>query len=351
MDKKIRYIESLPLTKGWDDDLNFNNEDSELFETIGDYMKGRSDLNDVMNDPDYLKTKKIVRSMISVNNGSSLNKENDLFIRNSFERGDLKKEISGIRLEIDQKKINEITADWVKEWHERKQKLGMNDPKMDERRSFIFEAMQDSERLDQDTGIRAQGMKENVETLLTVSSNAEKSSERNKTLRRSLIIRYSSFAAAAVLGAFMIIKTLSPSQPEGLFTSYYKPYELKSVVTRGSENTSNTFSKAIEDYKSGNYQTAALGFNQALQADPLSVSKKFYLGLSELAIQNYDEAANLLSSVVSNSAEFSKEARWYLGLAYLEKGNDAKAAECFKYLAENKGYYSERAEKILRRLK
>jgi lipopolysaccharide biosynthesis regulator YciM len=82
-----------------------------------------------------------------------------------------------------------------------------------------------------------------------------------------------------------------------------------------------------------------------------SVSAGFFLGITELEIGNYSRAVELLEGVTDRQGEFYKEATWYLGLAYIKSGNKIKASECFKVLSRSPGFYSDRSEKILRRLK
>ena len=102
---------------------------------------------------------------------------------------------------------------------------------------------------------------------------------------------------------------------------------------------SGTYASAIESYKLGDYQRAATGFSEAVLRDSSFISPRFFMGLTYLALENYNQAINLLSGVVNDSGEYGKEARWYLGLAYLKTGNKAKAAECFKLLAQSTGFY------------
>lgn len=348
MDKKIRYIKNDPSRNGFDDDLIINSEDSILFDTIGDYMKGKSDLEDVINDPDYKSTVTAVQDMVSYYNKNAVKKENEKFIRNIFtveHDESLTNEIKNIKLEINEKKLNEITAEWVREWHEKKQNAVFADSKADERRNFITEAIESKE---------PEPVQMTIDPVVaTVEPETPVIEIPGKSKTRSLIIRYSSLAAAALLGVFFLVRTLLPSSgTTGLFESNYKPFDAKSLVTRDiASNQNDNYSNSIEKYKSGDYQTAAIGFTGALEKDPSSVSAQFFLGITQLALKNYDQAENLLSEVVNNSGEFGKEARWYLGLTYIEKGNKQKATECFEFLARSNGYYSERSEKILSRLK
>ena len=343
MSKRIRQINDKPMDgiwnrtrNGFQNDLVADSDDSALFENIGDYMKGRLDLEDVSNDPALTDTKKAVKKMISdYTKNISGNKENEKFIREIFsgeesETG-LTDEIEFIKQEIDNNKLNDITAEWVKEWHEQKQKIRLSDPKTKEISDFI-------------TGAINSTSSEPVNRMNDVSE---------KGSGRSLFVRYATLSAAALIGIFILIRTLLPSSdPDKLFNSYYKPFNAISPVTRSlNSNETDNYSSAIESYKTGQYESAATGFTSVLEKDASVASPQFFLGLSQLALGNYDRAINLLSGVVNVSVEYGKEARWYLGLAYLKTANKQKAAECFEYLARSDGFYRDRSEKILRRLK
>ncbi len=331
MEKRIRYISGNPedvfrTRDGFEDDLISDNDDHAIFESIGDHMKGKFDLEDVLNDDAFQSTQLAVKEMISdYNRNKSGNGENEKFIRDifsdEFSEDKLSDEIKSIKQEINNNKLNEITADWVREWHEKKQQLGKPDPKSEEIRNFITEA------------ISSPG-KEPVKV-------------------RNLFIRYASFAAAAMIGVFILLRTLLPSSnPENLFSTYYKPFEALSSVTRSINNTEDyKYSAAIESYKSGDFQKSAAEFAVISEKNPSSVSARFFLGLSQLSLANYGQAENLFKGVSDEQGEYTKEARWYLGLTYLKTNNKQKAEECFTILASSEGYYRERSEKILRRLK
>ena len=336
MNKHIRNINGKSTRIGFEDDLMADNNDSALFETISDYMKGRMDLEEIKNDHAISDARDTVKEMISdYNNNLSGNKENTKFIREILSitesERDLSEEIKSIKQEIDDNKLNEITSEWVKEWHEKKQKVGIKDQKTEEIKDFITGTI-------------------NSSSLEPVQSMNEVSKKRTGI---SLFARYASLSAAAMIGLFILIRTLLPtSNPEKLFNLYYRPFDAVSPVTRSLNiNEKDNFSSAIENYKTGNYQKAAIMFANALQNDPSVVSTGFYLGLSQLALKNYDQAINLFIKVVNDSGEYGKEARWFMGLAYLKLANKVKAAECFEYLARSDGFYRERSETILRRLK
>ena len=343
MNRRIRHI-SERLTEsvknrtsyGFEDNMMHDKEDSALFDSISEYMKGMLDIEEVKNDPAFSATKEAVNVMVSeYNKNIAVNKENENFVRDIFTQTgsgkNMTDEINLIRQEIDDTNLNKITAEWVREWHEKKQTPGASDSKTEEIRNFITSAINSPA----------------VESAKILNDGKKISSSM------SLFVRFTTLSAAALAGVFLLIRTLLPSSnPEKLFDSYYKPFQAISPVTRSiNNNEEDNYSFAIESYKEGNYQRAAIGFATELQKDPSLTSSKFFLGLSELALNNYNQAANLLSDVAEETGEYGNEARWYLGLMYLKTGDKQKASECFEKLSLKDGFYRLRSEKILRRLK
>jgi TolA-binding protein len=341
MNRQERHIKVKPMkspgknTNRFDKDLFSDREDQVLFETIGESLKGYLDIEDVKNDPALSTTRDAVKDMISdYNRNLPSNRENVRFINSIIEEErpvyKISDELKYIKQEIDEKNLNLITSEWVKEWHEKKQRIGESDPKSEEIRNFITDAI-------------------NSPIAEPVSSTND---GHKKNFNRRLFVRYISLSAAALIGVFIIIRTLLPaSNPENLFNSYYKPFDAISPVTRSvNNNESDINSSAINSYKTGDYQGAVAAFGR-LSKEPLSGQAGFLLGLSQLALENYSMAISQLSDVANGSGEYGKEAKWYLGLSYLKTGNNQKARECFEYLAGSDGFYRERSEKILRRLK
>jgi tetratricopeptide (TPR) repeat protein len=316
-------------------DLRVTPEDSNLFETIGEYLKGRIDLEEVIEDPSFQEIENNVKKMISdYRADSSKHKDNERFIKDNFIKAELERkipeEIRNIKFEIHKSDLNDLTAEWVKEWHIRKRQEVLGDTKKEEIRNFIASSL---------------GMEEKEPEQKLATAKAKSSG-------RSLPIRYISLSAA-VIAVFFLIRTLLPSSdPAKLFSSFYKPFNVISVVTRGGNaNGEYTYSAAVENYRTGNYQTAASGFSVVLQNDPTSMAPRFFLGITQLALGNYEQSIDLLNGIKDISGDYRKEASWYLGLAYLKTGEKEKAIKCFDQLSHSSGYYTERSAEILRRLK
>jgi TolA-binding protein len=329
-----------PMRNSWDDpgfDMLLSPGDSALFGKISEYMKGLLDIEDVKSDPAYASATDIAVMMIAgYRANSARNKDNERFINDSLaeqttdER--LRDEINQIKHEIRHSNLNDISSEWVKEWHEKREENKSRDPKAEEIREFITGSIDHDEAIPR---------KKPESTKRSVSG-------------RFLIIRYSSLAAAAVIGAVFLIRALLISgDTQNLFSKYYEPFNAVSDITRGtgSSGGSISFSRAIENYKSGDYLAAETGFSEAMLDETTSLPTRFFLGITEIELENPDKAIDLLGGVASRQGEYTKEARWYLGLAYLKSGNKLKASECFELLARSPGFYRERSEKILRRLR
>jgi hypothetical protein len=319
-----------------DSDMMLSPRDSALFGTISNYMTGCLDIEDVKSDPLFKETDDAAREMISgFDNKAPMHMPYAKFIRENFtgenEEEKLADEINDIKRESTENNLVKITAGWVREWDENRLNGVSPDAMSDERKEFITNALVEAE------------------------SDFERSAHagKRKSLKKIFSARLALPAAAALIGAFFLIKLLLPSyNPDKLFEKYYEPMSAISPVTRSADaGGAKNYASAIESYNKKNYQAATIAFSDAILKDPLNMSSRFFMGIAQMELGNYDQAENILENVISRQSEYLKEARWYLGLAYIKTGNTQKAHECFEILAKSPGFYSGRAEKILRRLR
>jgi hypothetical protein len=334
------------MWRGIDGDQLLNREDSTLFDSFSNYMKGRLDLEEARNDPSLPAIEKVVEEMITDYSANSTKRaENENFIKDSLAGAEkerkLREEIKNIKLEIHRSDIDGLSAEWVKEWHEKKKRDAVRGKKTDEIRDFITSSLEPV--------MNEPEIKLNNKEDLSVAEIPQS----GKGIRRSLLFRYISLSAAAVIGVFMLIRTLLPSStPEKLYSTYYKPFNAISSVTRdGAANKPDDYSVAVERYRLGDYRTAAAGFSNVMLVDSSVIAPRFFMGITQIAIGNYNQAVSLLTSVAGRPGEYHKEALWYLGMTYLKTGEKEKALKCFDLLSQSSGSYREPSEAILRRLK
>ena len=313
----------------------FGVEDSDLFESISEYMAGYFDSEDVQNDPDKPAMDKLTMEMINDYQGNNKRyKDNIAFINEAL--GGIEQhispgeEIKEIKKEIEENRLDEITAEWVRDWHRNKDKNNGSNTHSEEIRDYILESLR-SETTNQDLKIP---------------------SVKKGGLSRPFI-RYASISVAAIITFFIVIRTLLPSyNPDKLFSKYYEPFGVISSVTRNSSaEISGSYLPALEMYKQGNYSGAVEILSDVISEDNSLTEPIFFMGVTELALGNFTQAISTLSEVTSRSSEYGKEAQWYLGLAYLKTGEKEKALSCFTPLTQTQNFYRKRAENIVRRLR
>ena len=332
--------------EGFDGDLLFKAKDPALAAEIKDFMRAKSDMEEIMNDP-FLGTARSEAAITIAEYGQKTkDHQKGTFVKDALAETPvrkIKKDISEIRFEIGKSDISDLSAEWVKEWHTKMQMQGGLTPAVEERKKFISESLKQN-------SWNVQEKMDVLETVVTKEPALTLPVAEQRSKGKIRYMHYISLSAAAVIGALLMIRTLMPVDPGNLYNAFYEPYPAKSAIERGGSNEEEIFTSAIFSYKSGDYTNAAALFSDAAAKNPSS-RNLFHLGITCLETGNLDDAIKNLTSVVNGSDSFTKEAQWFLGLAYLRKGNTHEARNCFEYLSTSSTYYKDRSDKILRRLK
>ena len=153
MKVESRYDLEKDNADSWDDpefDILQSPGDTALFGEISGHIRALSDIEEIKNDPAYHSSKEIAKEMISGYGKDPVMKiENEKFIRNSLkgetQEDDLMSEISQIKDEANQKGLNDISSEWVREWQEKKQKSANRDTSTQEIRDFIIGSLNPEE--------------------------------------------------------------------------------------------------------------------------------------------------------------------------------------------------------------
>ncbi len=302
-------------------------EEYRLFKQVNSSMRGKSDLAEVQNDPEFNEVDNLTKQMVSdFHRNAEKFEYAKTFIENSLVQNpidlELQKEVNLTADEIKKHDLNSITKSWVDEWNSNNQKENAEDVN---RRAFITSSL---------------------------SNNNQQEKTLTVRYKKNKAIRIIGFAAAALIAGLIAIKTLTPyNNPDSIYQDFYKPLNAYSSTTRNSANTVDPFSNAVEKYKQGQYQVAGVMFSDLIYEDSSNISYRFFSGLSQLELNNYEQSIQLFKEVISNNGEFQKEAKWYLGLAYIKTNDIQKASILFNELSGEKGYYQTMAQDLLDRIK
>lgn len=312
----------------FEDDPNLSLEDKEILAKIIEYSRNHLSEGDLENETDYNDAGKSVKyPVISENKRNKLSRNR--LRKERINDAKVIEEIKKIEQELENSNIDAITAEWVRGWDIKNASNSATDPETRKTQDFITDSLKSVEN---------EPVKDNI--------------HRSRKVRSVSLQRFATIAAV-LIGVVLLVRSLLPSSdPERIFKSFYEPLKVISSVTRNtSANIPAGYPDAIEAYRLGNYTLAEAGFSEAITKDTSDIASRFYMGLTQMALGNFDRTINLLGSIAYRPAEFNKEALWYLGLAYLKTGENEKAEKCFEALAKTKGFYSAPSLKVLRRLK
>jgi tetratricopeptide (TPR) repeat protein len=184
------------------------------------------------------------------------------------------------------------------------------------------------------------------------AQNEVKLSER-KLVKVVQITRKYWYAAAAVILVALIIGGTFLFNPgnysaEKLFKMYYKSGETIGISRSGNVD----MAEALRYFSKNDFQTAEGLFDKILVNDPNNFAVKYYSGISNIEIKNFDKAILMFESITRNGDNlYTENADWYLGLSYLAAGQVNQADSIFTRIASTPShYYFDEAKSILEKI-
>ena len=178
---------------------------------------------------------------------------------------------------------------------------------------------------------------------------------RKKNLWRRPVFRATGIAATVLvlLVSGYLIKERAGKLPlnRAIVAKYYRPYDVP-VNYRSPEGTLDaTFRKAVEQYNNKKYDEAISLFEQVLKEDTTRMDANLMNGLSNFEVHQYNKADSSFNKIIKNRDNlYLQQAQWYLGFCFLMTNKNDKAVALYKKIIKQQGYYSKKAEKILRML-
>lgn len=158
-------------------------------------------------------------------------------------------------------------------------------------------------------------------------------------------------ATILLLIGLSIWKTFSPISPGDLFNDNYKPYQTD-ISTRSVQQSKEKIQLAYLLYQEGEYETSSEILSNYLEKNYTNQTAHFYYALNAIELNQIQKAINILIPIENDPyTPFSLHARWYLALTYIEIGDNNKAGQYLRLLIENENMYSDRANKILKKMK
>lgn len=181
-------------------------------------------------------------------------------------------------------------------------------------------------------------------------------SQNRKAIFKQLTGTYLKYAASVILvvgvGISVLFYVNSRNSNDYLFSKAYSETKVNISQSRISSATSMTIAEAMLNYHEGNYYNAIGYFKELLKKDQKNIAVRFYLGISYMETDNFENASNAFRYIISDQDNlYIEHAEWYLGLCFLKQDELDKAINQFTIIAQNKqNYYSAQAENMLKKM-
>lgn len=156
-------------------------------------------------------------------------------------------------------------------------------------------------------------------------------------------------SAAGVVLVILSIFLFNPGKnsPEKIFSEHFIAYEnLYTPTLRSSiKKEPGTIQQIMFHYENGEFEEATKLFESNRNTYQNNADLSFYMGIAYLGMSNTERAIDLLSTIPTNS-KYTEIAQWYLGLSYLLDEQYQQA----KNLLMNVEYNQQEARKIIKEM-
>jgi hypothetical protein len=183
---------------------------------------------------------------------------------------------------------------------------------------------------------------------------SEKRTERSFAgkLKPSRAFVLSSVAASLILLMGITGILSRHTNQDDIYQKFYNKYETAGIVRSASQAADQTMNEAMQMFDNQEHKEALKLFAEVSSRDQNNMAVHFYTGISLQEIGEYHNAIKEYETVIVDKDNlFIEQARWYIGLCYLQTNENKKAYKQFTKIAGNDGFYQQKAQSILHKLK
>jgi anti-sigma-K factor RskA len=154
--------------------------------------------------------------------------------------------------------------------------------------------------------------------------------------------RMSYVLAAAASIALIFFLALPGISPDG-----YRVEDMPGAVVRGNEDAK---AKAAQLFNAKQYEEAAAALQQLKQTSPADAAVDFYLGISLLKTEKYNEALALFETLAAGTSVYKEDAVFFAALSAFHLQQTEKAKQYAEQVKETSRYEKE-TRTLLKKLK
>ncbi|MDH5397486.1 MAG: hypothetical protein OEX02_05025 [Cyclobacteriaceae bacterium] len=142
---------------------------------------------------------------------------------------------------------------------------------------------------------------------------------------------------ALIAASFFVIKSLSPSAHQKVFTAYYSPPDNLHVgQTRGDDDPATV--EVVKFFQNKQYDNCVRAISSL--EDPVRDRPEIemMLGLSHMELKQFDKAVPPLEKLAGKTTGYKTMALWYLALTYLAEERTDEAVETLSEIPPGSPY-------------
>jgi len=197
--------------------------------------------------------------------------------------------------------------------------------------------------------MRLRGKLQSIAGEIASEKQTERSFAGKATARRVIL---SSVAASLILLLGITGLLSRESSRDDLYQNFHTTYQTSGISRSASLTTDQALSLAMQKFDNQEYETALNLLKDVISKNQNNMVGHFYAGAALQETGKYQNAIREYETVIVDKDNlFIEQAEWYIGLCYLQTNEDKKAYKQFKKIAKNEGFYQQKAQAILRKIK
>ncbi len=138
-----------------------------------------------------------------------------------------------------------------------------------------------------------------------------------------------------------------------IFDKYYSRYNPQNVVRSHTGCSGHEeYLSALELYNNEKYSEAKHAFQRIIGEKPKNIGAKFYLGVTHIELGDTENAIKYFDEVINSGDLFYIEhSQWYKSLCFIKMDNETEAMKQLVMISGKGGFYQNRADEIISKIK
>lgn len=178
--------------------------------------------------------------------------------------------------------------------------------------------------------------------LKTISNNYFEKENPSKK-----VMKYKPWQLAIAASFVIFISTFTYNMFSTPSYSDFSDYETISLTVRGAQD--ELLSNTEKAFNNQNFEQAEIYFELLLKSNPKNQEIQLYKAISEIELNKFDKAEELLVKISKGNSAYKYSSLWYLALSKLKQKDFKATKEILKTIPKDTDKY-EKVQKLMKKL-